>query len=324
MTNDVTSDVTNTDSNLPFNPIPAPAGVRTGPMLLPNGTRLSLRSAGQPGAPVVVFLHGFPEAAFIWDDYLLHAAQLGYHAVAPNLRGFECSSAPADPAQYRAKCLVQDIEQLISGLAGSQALHALVAHDWGGAVAWNLANQLPKRMQRLCIVNSPHPGPFLRDLQTNPQQQHASEYMNFLARADAAGLLAAHNFERLWRFLSGTGEAPFWLTDSLKQTYETVWGMGLVGGCNYYRASPLRPSTHRDAAATAVQLPDSMLHINVPTHLAWGLGDTALLPCLLDGLDAHIPQLTVTRIPNATHWVLHEQPAFMQAWLAAAWATPTA
>ena len=112
---------------------------------LPHGSTLSCRSAGEKGRPVLMFLHGFPEAAFVWDGMLTHFSQPGnggYRCIAPNLRGFERSSAPADVAAYRPKHLVQDIAALIE-LQGSP-LGCLIAHDWGGAVAWNLAASPPR------------------------------------------------------------------------------------------------------------------------------------------------------------------------------------
>ncbi len=172
---------------------------------LPHGITLSCRSAGQSGQPGIVFLHGFPEAAFVWDATLLHFAALGYRCIAPNLRGFEQSSSPADVAQYRAKHLVQDITALIALESPGQPLAALVAHDWGGAVAWNLANQMPQLMRKLCIINSPHPGTFLRDLKGDAHQQTASSYMNFLCRPDAESLLAEDDFRRLFEFFSRLG-----------------------------------------------------------------------------------------------------------------------
>ena len=144
---------------------------------LPHGITLSCRAAGERGRPALMFLHGFPQAAFVWDDMLLHFAKPehgGYRCIAPNLRGYEASSAPADAKDYRAKHLVQDILALIASETAGAPLSALVAHDWGGAVAWNLANQHPQTLQRLAIVNSPHPGTFLRELKFNPRQQEAS------------------------------------------------------------------------------------------------------------------------------------------------------
>ena len=118
------------------------------------------------GAPVLLFLHGFPEAAFVWDDLLEHFGDR-YRCIAPNLRGFERSSAPEEVEAYRAKHLVADIVALIDQHAGGR-VEALVAHDWGGAVAWNLAAQRPEKLKRLVIVNSPHPATFLRELKANP------------------------------------------------------------------------------------------------------------------------------------------------------------
>lgn len=217
--------------------------IETSMQTLPHGITLSCRSAGARGRPVLMFLHGFPEAAFVWDGLLAHFAKPGnggYRCVAPNLRGFERSSAPTDVAAYRPKHLVQDIAALIA-LEGGQ-LACLVAHDWGGAVAWNLAAAQPDCMKKLAIINSPHPGTFLRELQHSPAQQAASAYMNFLIRPDAETLLARDDFRRLWQFLTnGAEHQPAWLTASVKDQYREVWRAGLSGGCNLYRASPLRP-----------------------------------------------------------------------------------
>jgi pimeloyl-ACP methyl ester carboxylesterase len=162
---------------------------------LGNGIELSCRASGRVGDPVLVFLHGFPEAAFVWDELLEHFAGR-YRCVAPNLRGYERSSAPAEVEAYRAKHLVADIASLIGSLGGRVA--ALIAHDWGGALAWGLAAQRPEALERMVIVNSPHPATFLRELRTNPDQQAASAYMNFLVRPDAEALLSANDFARLW------------------------------------------------------------------------------------------------------------------------------
>ena len=281
---------------------------------LPHGITLSCRATGERGRPVLLFLHGFPEAAFVWDELLEHFARPehgGYRCVAPNLRGYERSSAPAEVAAYRAKHLVQDIAALI-GIESPQApLACLVAHDWGGAVAWNLANQLPQLSNKLAIINSPHPGTFLRELKHNPKQQAASAYMNFLIRPDAEKLLAENDYRRLWDFFlgMGAGEDGFgWLTEAVKARYRAVWDQGLSGGCNYYRASPLRPPRAEDPAASSIELPREMLTITQPTLVLWGLGDTALPPELIEGLGDYIPQLTLETVPEATHWIVHEQP----------------
>ncbi len=280
-------------------------------LALPHGITLSCRAAGQKGQPVIVFLHGFPEGAFVWDVLLEHFAAKGYRCIAPNLRGFEKSSAPGDVSQYRAKFLVQDIAALIAIESPGQPLACLVAHDWGGAVAWNMANQLPQLMQRLCIINSPHPGTFLRELRDSPAQQASSAYMNFLIRPDAEKLLAEDDYRRLWEFFTNMFAATgsyAWLTDEVKAQYRSVWDHGLTGGCNYYRASPIRPPTASDPGAAAITLPREMLTVNLPTLVIWAMRDVALPPALIDGLEDYIPKLQLHRVPDATHWIVHEQP----------------
>jgi pimeloyl-ACP methyl ester carboxylesterase len=292
---------------------------------LPHGITLSCRAAGDPGRPVLLFLHGFPEAAFVWDALLEHFAQAGnggYRCIAPNLRGYERSSVPADVKAYRAKPLVQDIAALIQ-VAGAP-LECLVAHDWGGAVAWNLANQLPQLTKKLAIINSPHPGTFLRELKSNPRQQAASAYMNFLIRPDAEKLLAENDYARMWPFFNHEGKAPGWLTGAVKDQYRQVWnrpaggppGAGLVGGCNFYRASPLRPPRADDPAAAAIELPHAMLTVDIPTLVLWAMDDVALPPELIEGLDQYIPQLTLQKVEGASHWIVHEQPELVAARLA--------
>ncbi|MBV7428522.1 MULTISPECIES: alpha/beta fold hydrolase [unclassified Acidovorax] len=286
--------------------------IQTRSVTLPHGITLHCRVTGVAGRPVLLLLHGFPEGAFIWDELLLHFARPengGYRCIAPYLRGFGPSSSPAEAEAYRAKHLVQDLAALIAAESPGGPLECLVAHDWGGAVAWNLANQQPGLMKRLAIINSPHPGTFLRELQHSPAQQAASQYMHFLCRPDAEALLAENDFRRLFGFFDAPdGRAPAWLTESVRAQYRALWQQGLTGACNYYRASPLRPPREGDDSVQAITLPDSMLTVAVPTLVLWAMDDPALLPGLLDGLPGWIPQLQLHRVEQASHWVVHEHP----------------
>ena len=279
---------------------------------LPHGITLDCRVSGVAGRPALLFLHGFPEGAFIWDEQLAHFARPengGHYCIAPYLRGFGASSSPAAVEAYRAKHLVQDIAALIAAESPGRPLECLVAHDWGGAVAWNLANQQPQLMKRLAIINSPHPGAFLRELQHSPAQQAASQYMHFLCRPDAEALLAENDFARLFGFFNRPdGSAPDWLTDTVRAQYRALWQQGLTGACHYYRASPLRPPREGDDSVQAITLPESMLTVGVPTLVLWAMDDPALLPGLLDGLPEWIAQLRLRRVEQATHWVVHEHP----------------
>jgi epoxide hydrolase 4 len=283
---------------------------------LKRGVTLSCRVAGPVGAPVLVFLHGFPEAAFVWDELLRHFGQR-YRCVAPNLRGFADSSAPAEVEAYRVKHLIADLLDLIHIVSPEQPLAALVAHDWGGAVAWSFAVQHADATRRLVIINSPHPATFLRELQHNPEQQAASRYMNFLCRADAQKLLMEDDFARLWPFFTNmaatmtTQPADSWLTESVKDQYRAVWNQGLNGALNYYRASPLKPPLTPDDAVMKLNFTSEFVTVNLPTLVIWGEADTALPPALLDGLEPFVPQMHLVRVPGASHWIVHEQPGLV-------------
>lgn len=281
--------------------------IRTFDVVLPHGITLACRAndAGAAGRPRVVLLHGFPEAAFVWDEVMAALAP-EVDALAPQLRGYAGSSAPADVAAYRTRHLVADLAAVIEH--GGAPVDLLVAHDWGGAVAWALAAQRPELLKRLLIINSPHPATFLRELKTNPAQQRASTYMNFLCRPDAARLLAEDDFRRIWPFF-GAEARRTWLTAEVMNRYREVWRAGLEGPVNYYRASPLRPATDTDRTLLGVQLDDAAVTVRVPTQVLWAERDEALLPALLDGLERWVPALSVERVPEASHWIVHEQPA---------------
>lgn len=294
--------------------------VRTFDVALPHGITLACRAAGRTGAPRVLFLHGFPEAAFVWDEVMLRLTDC-IDGVAPNLRGYERSTAPPEVEAYRAKHLVADLSALVDHLGGQVDL--VVAHDWGGAVAWNFAVAHPQRLRRLLIVNAPHPATFLRELQSNPAQQAASAYMNFLARPDAEALLAADDFARLWPFFNRMGASDAshpgggWLTEEVRERYRDVWRRGLTGPLNYYRASPLRPPTEAASPVRGLQFAAEQVTVHVPTTVLWAEADVALPPSLLDGLDAYVPDLRVIRVPGATHWIVHERPALVADTIAA-------
>ncbi|MDM0076674.1 alpha/beta hydrolase [Variovorax sp. J2P1-59] len=284
---------------------------------LPNGTTLSCRATGTPGRPLMVFLHGFPEAAFIWDELLEYFAQPehgGFRCIAPNLRGFEKSSSPTEVSAYRAHLLVQDVAELAASENPDGRIEVLVAHDWGGAFGWGYANQHGDKLGRLVIINSPHPGTFTRELLNNPAQQAASAYMNFLARPDAEALLSADDYRRMWPFftLMKAGPDGFgWLTEDVKNQYREVWNAGLTGACNLYRVTPMKPAAPGQPAPQIPTLPRERLTVAAPTFVLWALDDSALLPGLLEGLEDYVPKLDLKKMPGATHWLIHEQPQFV-------------
>jgi pimeloyl-ACP methyl ester carboxylesterase len=274
---------------------------------LANGMRLHYASSGVRGGPLVLCVHGFPEYWGAWEDVLPTLGEWSY-AVAPDLRGYNLSSQPAGVESYRAREIVGDLIALMTALGYDRA--SIVAHDWGGAAGWQTAISLPQRVQKLIILNSPHPYLFARELAHNPDQQRASAYMNRLRAPDAEERLAEQGFAGLFAsFYASDGESARWLDTARRERYRSVWARGLSGALNYYRATPLYPPTADDPGARALTLESSRFIVRVPTLVLWGMRDRALLPCLLDGLEELVPGIAIERFPTASHWLAHEEPA---------------
>ena len=271
-----------------------------------NGITLHYVTEGE--GKLVLFLHGFPEFWYAWKDLLTEFGR-DHQAVAPDMRGYNLSSKPADVALYKPKLLVEDVRRLIEHLGHDRCI--LVAHDWGGAVGWGLAMALPQHVAKLIIINSPHPTPFARELAHNPEQQRASAYMNFFRTVDAETVIAADDYKWMFRMTHGWG-GDSWMNDDDLAAYKAAWSQpgALTGGLNYYRGSPMHPPENDNdrAVLSALAQDRERFRVNVPTLVIWGMRDSALLPCLLDGLEDFIPDLTIRRIDDASHWVVHEKP----------------
>jgi pimeloyl-ACP methyl ester carboxylesterase len=287
-----------------------------------DGIRLHYARAGiASGRKLIVFLHGFPEAWFTWEAQL---AEFGrdHLAVAPDLRGFNRSAKPVEVEAYHIKHIAEDIRLLIEFLGYQSAI--IVCHDWGGAVGWHLGIFHPEMVERLVVINSPHPWTFMRELANNPVQQAASAYMNWLRKPGSEEGLVADDFNIVERFLDAEdGTPPAWYTPEVRARYRAMWSVpgapqpdgtpshAMTGGCNFYRATPLRPPKKGEPSRP---LPDaSAWRVKVPTLVIWGETDRALTTGLIDGLDTVCDDLHVERIPEGSHWIVHEQPARVNA-----------
>jgi pimeloyl-ACP methyl ester carboxylesterase len=186
----------------------------------------------------------------------------------------------------------------------------LVAHDWGGVVAWVFAALHPNLLDKLIIVNAPHPTLFGKLLAADPAQQQASGYMTMFRSAEAETNLSANSYQLLTSMVLGDGIKAGTVTEADKKAYLDAWSQpgALTGGLNYYRASGVGPPPP-GAGAAATATPAPPLVVRVPTLVIWGEKDTALLTSNLDGLDQLVPTLTVRRISDGTHWVVREKPA---------------
>lgn len=274
---------------------------------LSNGTRLHYASAGTRGNPLVLFVHGFPEFWFAWEAQL-RAFGVDHYAVAPDLRGFNLSDMPTEVSAYKARHIMEDLHQLASSLGYDRFV--LVAHDWGGAVAWNLAIARPELLHKLIIINSPHPWLFMQALAHDPVQIAASAYMNWLRAEGSEEKLAANDFARMDGFFKDRQSAtlPAWFDDAVRARYHACWSRGLHGGVNYYRATPLHPADAGGAGAHSLKLDPESFRVRVPTRVIWGESDHALMATLLDGLEHWVDDLVVERIADCSHWIIHEQP----------------
>jgi pimeloyl-ACP methyl ester carboxylesterase len=271
---------------------------------LANGIRLHTVSEGR--GKLILFVHGFPEFWYEWKEQL---AEFGrdHLAVALDMRGYNLSSKPEQVSAYAARHLVEDLRLLADQLGHERFV--MVAHDWGGAVAWNFAALHPQRLEKLVIVNAPHPVTFARELRDNPAQQRASAYMNLFRSAKAERVLSEHNCQRLRRMTLDAWSANGGRASQEDQrAYLDAWTQpgALTGGLNYYRASPLHPPD--ESGSTIPTLDPEAFRVHVPTLVIWGERDEALLPGNLDGLEELVSDLRVERIPDASHWVVHEQP----------------
>jgi len=264
-----------------------------------NGVRLHYMKAG--AGPLILFLHGFPEFWYEWRRQLPEFAT-DHFVVAPDMRGYNLSSKPAEVEQYAMPHLVEDVRSLAEHLGYGKFV--LVGHDWGGAVAWAFAIQHPGSLEKLVIVNAPHPGVFSKLLRENPAQQQASQYMVEFRNPGIDAWFAADNFAALRLAMLGTGLREGVFTAEEWKDYRSAWSQpgAVTGALNYYRAMPSGRETGNYAVDPA------QLKVAVPTLVLWGERDPALTIYNVEGLSEYVPNLTVKRFPTGSHWVIHEQP----------------
>jgi pimeloyl-ACP methyl ester carboxylesterase len=266
--------------------------------------RLHTVVAGPADGPLVILLHGFPECWHSWHKQIPILAQAGYRVVAPDQRGYNLSDKPAGVESYQIDRLTADVRDLIHALGRERA--CIVAHDWGGAVAWRFAMDYAEMVERLVVMNAPHPVAFARELNRSWSQRRKSWYMAFFqlpwlpeALFTFAPLANARtSLERTtWRAGAFTERDLVMLASAWSQP------RAMSSMINWYRAA----FRWKPAARTRV--------IQSPTLLLWAQDDFALgLPLTYD-LDRWMTDLTVHYIPNCGHWVQNEAPDEVKAQL---------
>jgi len=274
-----------------------------------NGIDLDLHSAGDASAPLLLFLHGFPQHADSWSE-VMPAFAGTYHVAAPNQRGYAGSSRPEGVAAYAIKHLVRDMLALADQLAPERPF-SVVGHDWGGAVAYAMAIAAPRRIARLAVINGVHPGPFQRALIGDATQQAASSYMHELRAGHAERELSGNGHAGLMQMMARFGDLA-WMTADQRATYLQGWSApgALTAMLNWYRASPLvvpRAGETVDMAKVP-RLDAGQLRVRMPHLLIWGMQDRALLPVTRSTLPDYCDHRVVVReIDGADHWVVHQQ-----------------
>jgi pimeloyl-ACP methyl ester carboxylesterase len=263
-----------------------------------NNVRLHWVEMGD--GPLVVLLHGFPEFWYEWRHQLPALAAAGFRAVAPDLRGYNLSEKPKGVAPYRAAVVTEDVAALIRFL-GAERAH-VAGHDWGGVIAWNLALRHPERVDRLAVINAPHPAIFRRELR-RPRQFFRSWYAAFFQLPLLPeAMLRAGNARALENVLRRSANPGSYTDDDVARYKEAMARPGaLTAALNYYRA--FGRSIFRSGGAAA-----SRETIDRPTLVIWGEKDSALNLHNLDGLERYVPGVRIERLPDATHWVPADAP----------------
>ena len=281
--------------------------------------------AGVESAPLAILLHGFPEFWWSWRLQMPSLAAAGYWVVAPDLRGYNLSDSPKDVSDYRVELLTADVQRLIEHCGRESAV--IVGHDWGGSVAWQFAMDYPASVERLVVMNAPHPERMAEAFGARPnlRQVGRSWYMFvFQIPWVPERWLATNDYERVGWILRNSASHPEAFPPEVLQEFRKAAARnGLSGPLNFYRAA-VRAGTQesrvrlgRRFAPLAQALdsvfgpapsePTSFPQIGAPTLLLWGERDSALGKELTEGMDGLFSgPFELTYLPDCAHWIQQE------------------
>jgi pimeloyl-ACP methyl ester carboxylesterase len=276
-----------------------------------NGINFEVATLGS-GDRLALCLHGFPEHAYSWRYQMPLLARLGYRVWAPNLRGYGATDSPREVSAYKTRTLVEDVASLIKAANPRETL--LLAHDWGAALAWSLAMGQPQLIDRLVILNLPHPACFARELR-RPIQLVKSWYMFFFQLPWLPEFFLGRRQGRATsELIRKTSRNPARFPDEALEIYRANAARpgGLTAMINWYRAlfrgGGLRRLFGRNAPT-----------INIPTLFLWGDADAALSLRTTRGTEKYVSGMTFRVLPGVSHWIQQEAPeavnAMLEAWL---------
>lgn len=255
-----------------------------------NGLNFAVNVRGNPAHTPVILLHGFPEAAVMWDPFMDMLADNDYYAIAPNQRGYSSGARPTDVQSYALEHLVADIHEIADQL-GLEQFH-LIGHDWGAAVGWQLAAEHPQRVLSYAALSVPHIDAFAQAYREDTEQFEASEYMRFFQKTLIPEFVLANN--------DYTQLRTVW--DQHEQTeidhYLRIFGQknALTAALNWYRAN-----------FVMFDADQSIGPVSVPTTLIWGNQDTALKRAgVADTRNRVSAEYTFIEM-DAGHWIIQQR-----------------
>lgn len=276
-----------------------------------NGLQFHVASCGS-GERLALCLHGFPEFSYSWRYQLPLLARLGYRAWAPDLRGYGKTTRPTRQEDYAIEVLMDDVAALIDASGARSTV--LIAHDWGGVIAWYFALRQRRPLQRLVVMNLPHPAIMERALRS-PRQLLRSWYaLLFQIPGLPERLLAAGDHRAIGDAFRNMAIDKSRFPDEVLRVYRDNAAQpgALTAMLNYYRALVRGGGGERQRRL-------GYPRIDTPTLMIWGEEDSALGKETTYGTDTYVPNLTLRYLPRVSHWVQQEAPekvnAILEAWL---------
>ena len=264
-----------------------------------NGLDFEIYESGA-GEKLALLLHGFPEHAISWRHLAPVLAEMGFRVWAVNQRGYGGTTTPAGVRDYALDNLVADVADLIDA-SGAKSV-VLIAHDWGALVAWVFAARKVRPLDKLVILNVPHPLCFLREVANNPKQKRKSWYVRFFQIPVLPEfLLSRSGGLAVVKMLRDTCANKRAFPPAVLSIYAANAARkgGMRAMINWYRAAGRDLFDGADGLGAV---------IDVPTLVIWGEKDVALEASCLDGTDAYVRDLKIVRLPNASHWVQQDAP----------------
>lgn len=269
--------------------------------VISNGVKLHYVTQGE--GPLMLMLHGFPEFWYSWRHQIPEFAK-DFKVVALDLRGYNDSDKPHDRSAYVMEEFIEDVKGVIQELGYDRCV--LVGHDWGGAIAWNFVYTYPLMVDKLIVLNLPHPAKFAAGLRT-PQQLLRSSYILFFQLPWLPELLLQwSDFQPIATAFTGMAVNKQAFTQADLEAYKDAAAKrgALTAMLNYYR----------NFSQQRMLSPDWSV-LEVPTLMIWGEQDTALGKELTYNTAACVKDFRIKYIPSASHWVQQEEPQLVNQYL---------